>query len=68
MKCAVLIEKTSENCSAYVPDLPRCVATGKTPESITQLIQDAIAFHLEGMRKGGLLVPDPQASTVLVEV
>ena len=68
MKYAVVIEKTPENYSAYVPDLPGCVATGETREKVTQLIQEAIAFHLEGMREDGIPIPNPQASTVLVEV
>lgn len=68
MKYAVVIEKTPENYSAYVPDLPGCVATGATREKVTQRIQDAIAYHLEGMREEGIPIPDPQALTVLVEV
>ena len=68
MKYAVVIEKTPQNYSAYVPDLTGCVATGDTLEEVTQNIQGAIAFHLEGMREDGDPVPEPQASTVLVEV
>ena len=68
MKYAVVIEKAPQNYSAYVPDLPGCVATGDTLEQVTQNIQGAIAFHLEGMREEGISIPEPQASTVLVEV
>ena len=68
MKYAVVIEKTPQNYSAYVPDLPGCVATGKTREEVKQHIQEAITFHLEGMREDGDPIPEPQASTVLVEV
>ncbi len=68
MKYAVVIEKTPQNYSAYVPDLPGCVATGDTLEQVIQNIQGAIAFHLEGMREEGISIPEPQASTVLVEV
>ncbi len=68
MKYAVVIEKAPQNYSAYVPDLPGCVATGDTLEEVTQNIQGAIAFHLEGMREEGISIPEPQASTVLVEV
>ena len=68
MKYAVVIEKTPQNYSAYVPDLPGCVATGGTLEQVIQNIQGAIAFHLEGMREEGISIPEPQASTVLVEV
>ena len=68
MKYAVVIEKAPQNYSAYVPDLPGCVATGGTIEEVTLNIQGAIAFHLEGMREDGDPIPEPQASTVLVEV
>lgn len=68
MKNAVVIEKTPHNYSAYVPDLPGCVATGKTREEVAERIQEAIAFHLDGMRKDGIPIPDPQASTFLAEV
>ena len=51
MKYAVVIEKAPQNYSAYVPDLPGCVATGGTLEQVIQNIQGAIAFHLEGMRE-----------------
>ena len=68
MKYAVVIEKTPQNYSAYVPDLPGCVATGDTLGEVTQNIQGAITLHLEGMREDGDPVPEPQASTVLVEV
>lgn len=68
MKYAVVIEKTPLNYSAYVPDLPGCVATGVSREDVTRRIREAIAFHLEGMREDGEPIPEPQASTVLVEV
>ena len=68
MKYAVVIEMASKNYSAYVPDLPGCMATGSTREEVTGHIQEAIAFHLEGMREDGEPIPEPQASTALVEV
>ena len=68
LKYTVVIEKTPHNYSAYVPDLPGCVATGKSREEVAQRIQETIAFHLEGMREEGIPIPDPQASTVPVEV
>lgn len=64
----MVIEKTPQNYSAYVPDLPGCVATGDSREEVAQVMHEAIAFHLEGMREEGIPVPEPQASTVLVEV
>ena len=68
MKYAVVIERTLQNYSAYVPDLSGCVATGETQKEVTQSMREAIAFHLEGMREDGIPIPEPQASTVVVEV
>lgn len=51
MSYAVVIEKALGNYSAYVPDLPECVATGATIAEVEQQIQEAIAFHLEGMKQ-----------------
>lgn len=63
MRYAIVIEKTAENYSAYVPDLPGCIATGATVAEVKLLIREAIAFHLEGMREDG--VPEPPASSVV---
>lgn len=68
MKYAVIIERAENNYSAYVPDLPGCVATGKTREETAQNIREAIAFHLEGLREDGMPVPEPQTSAEFVEV
>ena len=68
MKYTVVIEKAPNNFAAYVPDLPGCVATGKSREEVTKLIEEAVRMHLEGMREDGLEIPVPQASSVLVEV
>ena len=68
MKYAVVIEKAENNYSAYVPDLPGCIATGKTKAEVTRNLREAIAFHIEGLREDGLPVPEPQASAEFVEV
>ena len=68
MRYAVVIEKGQSNYSAYVPDLPGCVAVGDTIEEIQREIQEAIAFHLEGMRADGLPIPEPSSSVQYVEV
>lgn len=68
MKYAVVIEKARDNYSAYVPDLPGCVATGKTRTEVARQIQEAIAFHLEGLREEGIPIPEAQTSMELVEV
>ncbi len=59
MKYAVIIESGPRNYSAYVPDLPGCVATGHTIEETRQMIRNAIAFHLRGMTEDGDLIPEP---------
>jgi predicted RNase H-like HicB family nuclease len=61
---AIVIEKGASNYSAYVPDLPACVATGGTVEETESLLREAIELHLEGMREDGLPIPPP---TSLVE-
>ncbi len=68
MKYAVVIEKAEANFSAYVPDLPGCVATGATIEEVEAEIRDAIAFHVEGMREDGISVPEPTSKVEYVEL
>lgn len=57
MRYAAIIEKMPHNYCAYVPDLPRCVATAKTIEAASIQIQVAIIFHLEGLQLEGLPIP-----------
>jgi predicted RNase H-like HicB family nuclease len=57
MRYAVVIEKANGSYSAYVPDLPGCVATGETVEAVEREIRAAIRFHIEGLRADGLEVP-----------
>jgi predicted RNase H-like HicB family nuclease len=59
MRYAVVIESGPENFSAYVPDLPGCIATGKTLEEVLTNIREATKFHLEGLRADGLPIPQP---------
>ena len=68
MRYAVVIEKGQSNYSAYVPDLPGCVAVGDTIEETQREIQGAIEFHLEGMRADGLPIPEPSSQVDYVEV
>lgn len=63
MRYAVVIEKAEGNYSAYVPDLPGCVATGATVAEVEAEICDAIEFHVEGMREDGLSVPAPSSQS-----
>ena len=68
MRYAVVIEKGPRSYGAYVPDLPGCVAVGKTPAEVKSLIAEAIPMHLEGLREDGLIVPEPVTECEYVEV
>jgi predicted RNase H-like HicB family nuclease len=64
----VIFEKAQHNYSAYSPDIPGCIATGKTRKEVEKNIKEAISFHLEGLAKDGLPVPEPASFTEYVEV
>jgi predicted RNase H-like HicB family nuclease len=68
MRYAIVIEKAQGNYSAYVPDLPGCVATGQTITEVESEMREAIAFHLEGLREDGLPVPEGASQVEYVEV
>lgn len=68
MRYAIVIEKAESNYSAYVPDLPGCVATGQTIEETEQQIREAIEFHIDGLREDGLPIPAPQSQVEYVEI
>jgi predicted RNase H-like HicB family nuclease len=65
---AVVIEMGATSCGAYVPDWPGCVAVVETPDEVVQLIQEAVEFHIDGLREDGLPVPPPVSFCGLVEV
>lgn len=68
MKYAVVIERADSNFSAYVPDLPGCIATGSTIEQVESDLREAIKIHLEGMKEDGLSAPTPSSSVEYIEV
>ena len=68
MGYGVVIERAASNYSAYVADLPGCVATGDTIEQVEQEIRAAIRFHIEGLREDGLPIPQPVSVCETVEV
>lgn len=68
MRYAVVIESAGANFSAYVPDLPGCVATGDTLDEAEAQIRGAIAFHLEGLRADNLPIPPASSRVDYVEV
>ena len=64
----VILKKGENNGSAYVPDLPGCIATGKTREETLELMREAIEFHIEGMRLHGEAVPEPTTDSARMTV
>ncbi|MDB5912297.1 MAG: uncharacterized protein JWP22_972 [Ramlibacter sp.] len=68
MRYAIVIEKAEENYSAYVPDLPGCIATGATVEEAEAEIREAIIFHVEGLREDGVPVPPSESTVDYVDV
>ncbi len=68
MRYAIVIERAENNYSAYVPDLPGCIATGATITEVEAEIREAIVFHVEGLRDDGLPVPTGESHVEYVEV
>ena len=67
MRYAVVIQKANGNYSAYVPDLPGCVATGGTVATVENEIREAIRFHIDGLQVDGIVVPQPTSIAEYVE-
>ena len=67
MRYAVVIERANGNYSAYVPDLPGCVATGATISEVEKEIREAIQFHIDGLKADGKSVPAPTSIAEYVE-
>lgn len=67
MRYAMIIEKGERNYSAYLPDLPGCIATGKTLEEVKERMSGAVELHLRGMREDGLPVPEPTSLIEYIE-
>lgn len=68
MRYAVVIEKAEKNYSAYVPDLPGCIATGATIAEVEGEIREAIEFHIEGLREDGCVVPAPSSQVEYIDI
>jgi len=68
MKYLIVIEKAGKNYSAYIPDIPGCVATGKTPEEVKQTIKEALEFHMEGLAEDGMKAPKAAAQAEYIAV
>ncbi len=68
MRYMVVLEQGPSSFGAYVPDLPGCIAAGESEQEVLQLIQEAIEFHLEGLKEEGQPTPAPHSSSRFVEV
>jgi predicted RNase H-like HicB family nuclease len=68
MRYAVVIEKAGDNFSAYVPDLPGCIATGSTLAETESSIRGAIELHLQGLREDGAEIPPASSRVDYIEV
>lgn len=64
----IIIEKANANFSAYSPDLPGCIATGKTQVEVTRNMHDAIEMHLQGLREDNLPIPQPSVVAEYVTI
>ncbi|MGB3207567.1 MAG: type II toxin-antitoxin system HicB family antitoxin [Crinalium sp.] len=67
-KYEIIIEKAENNYSAFSPDVPGCIAVGDTVEETLQEMEEAIEFHLEGLKERGLPIPEPKTNHFYVEV
>jgi predicted RNase H-like HicB family nuclease len=68
MRYTVVIEAGETGFGAYVPDLPGCIAAGATREEVVRLIQEAIEFHIEGLKADGEQIPEPTSSIEFIDV
>jgi predicted RNase H-like HicB family nuclease len=68
MHYMVVIEEGPTSFGAYVPDLPDCISVGETSQEALQLIQEAIEFHIEGLKKEYQHIPMPHSASSFVEV
>lgn len=68
MRYAIIIEPGATNYSAYIPDLPGCVATGRTEAEVKQRLQEAMDLHLAGLQEDGVEIPAPSSLCDYLEV
>ena len=68
MKILIVVEQTATGYSAYSPDVEGCIATGESREDVEQRMQEAVEFHLEGLRADGRAVPSPRSYATFLDV
>ncbi|MBP6963327.1 MAG: type II toxin-antitoxin system HicB family antitoxin [Armatimonadetes bacterium] len=64
----VIYEHTENNWAAYSPDVPGCMATGKTREEAERNFRDALTFHIEGLKEEGLPIPEPTSEAGRISI
>lgn len=67
-KYLIIVEKTNTGYSAFSPDVPGCGSTGETKEEVERNIQEAIAFHIEGLRQEGYEIPEPSTYSSYINI
>jgi predicted RNase H-like HicB family nuclease len=67
-KYLIIVEKTDTGYSAFSPDVPGCGSTGETKEEVERNIQEAIAFHIEGLRQEGYEIPEPSTYSSYIDI
>ena len=68
MQYLVIVEQSENGFGAYVPDFPGCIAAAPSRDEVMSLIQEAIEFHIEGLRQSGESIPAPKSQSALVDV
>jgi predicted RNase H-like HicB family nuclease len=68
VKYLVIIERTEHGFSAYSPDMDGCVATGKTRREVEKRMREAIALHIDGLKRAGCDVPEPRAYSTYLDL
>ncbi len=68
MQYMVVVEKGPTSYGAHVPDLPGCIAVGESREEVLNLIREAIAFHIDGLKKQHLSIPEPSSTGEFVDI
>ena len=63
-----IVERTGTGYSAYSPDLPGCISTGRTREEVEANMREAIEFHIEGLRLEGYSVPEPSSESTYIDI
>ena len=68
MKYLIVVEETTTGYSAYSPDLPGCISTGKTKEETVENMKEAVTFHIEGLQLAGCSIPKPSSTSAYVDI